>query len=119
MIVYIDSINLFVTRTICNAVFCFMNIEIMNIPQIPRDKTLSIVVNEMNNAVICFDINNECVYANERALKIFNSSLDSLSGISEDVQGWIKEHDTNNSASLEWSGQTLSLIHISEPTRPY
>ena len=41
----------------------------------------------MNNAVICFDINNECVYANERALKIFNSSLDSLSGISEDVQG--------------------------------
>ena len=49
----------------------------------------------MNNAVICFDINNECVYANERALKIFNSSLDSLSGISEDVQGWIKEHDTN------------------------
>lgn len=71
------------------------------------DKTLSIVVNEMNNAVICFDINNECVYANERALKIFNSSLDSLSGISEDVQGWIKEHDTNNSASLEWSGQTI------------
>lgn len=61
----------------------------------------------MNNAVICFDINNECVYANERALKIFNSSLDSLSGISEDVQGWIKEHDTNNSASLEWSGQTI------------
>lgn len=40
---YIDSINLFVTRTVCNAVFCFMNIEIMNIPQIPRDKTLSIV----------------------------------------------------------------------------
>lgn len=71
------------------------------------DKTLSIVVTEMNNAVICFDINNECVYANERALKIFNSSLDSLSGISEDVQGWIKEHDINNSASLEWSGQTI------------
>lgn len=71
------------------------------------DKTLSIVVTEMNNAVICFDINNECVYANERALKIFNSSLDSLSGISEDVQGWIKEHDTNNSASLEWSSQTI------------
>ena len=61
----------------------------------------------MNNAVICFDINNECVYANERALKIFNSSLDSISGISEDVQGWIKEHDINNSASLEWSGQTI------------
>ena len=40
-------------------------------------------------------------------MKIFNSSLDSLSGISEDVQGWIKEHDTNNSASLEWSGQTI------------
>lgn len=71
------------------------------------DKTLSIVVTEMNNAVICFDINNECVYANERALKIFNSSLDSISGISEDVQGWIKEHDINNSASLEWSGQTI------------
>ncbi len=56
------------------------------------DKTLSIVVTEMNNAVICFDINNECVYANERALKIFNSSLDSISGISEDVQGWIKKN---------------------------
>ncbi len=22
-------------------------------------------------------------------------------------RGWIKEHDTNNSASLEWSGQTI------------
>ena len=66
----------------------------------------------MNNAVICFDINNECVYANERALKIFNSSLDSLSGISEDVQGWIKEHDTNNSASLEWSGQNMATMNL-------
>ena len=34
------------------------------------DKTLSIVVNEMNNAVICFDINNECVYANDHPVFI-------------------------------------------------
>ena len=71
------------------------------------DKTLSIVVTEMNNAVICFDINNECVYANDRALKIFNSSFGSLSGISEYVQVWIKEHDINNSDSLEWSDQRI------------
>ena len=57
------------------------------------DKTLSIVVTEMNSAVICFDINNECVYANERALNIFRTASSSESTLSEYVHG-------------------LSLIHI-------
>lgn len=69
------------------------------------DKTLSIVVTEMNNAVICFDINNECVYANERALKIFRTTSNSVSALSEYVQGWIQEHDIANRDSCEWSEQ--------------
>ena len=69
------------------------------------DKTLSIVVTEMNNAVICFDINNECVYANERALKIFRTTSNSVSALSEYVQGWIQENDIANRDSCEWSEQ--------------
>lgn len=67
------------------------------------DKTLSIVVTEMNNAVICFDINKDCVYANDRALKMFGYSSDPLSVISEHVQSWIKEKDIENADSMEWS----------------
>ena len=67
------------------------------------DKTLSIVVTEMNNAVICFDINNECVYANERAQKIFHSSSNSTAVIPNHVQAWIQEHDISNRDFFEWS----------------
>lgn len=69
------------------------------------DKTLSIVVTEMNSAVICFDINNECVYANERALNIFRTASSSESTLSEYVHGWIKEHDIADRDSFEWSEQ--------------
>lgn len=69
------------------------------------DKTLSIVVTDMNNAVICFDINNECVYANERALNIFRTVSGSESTLSEYVYGWIKEHDIADRNSFEWSEQ--------------
>lgn len=71
------------------------------------DKTLSIVVTEMNNAVICFDINQECVYANDRARSMFSSSSEDFSGISEQVRSWIAEHDFQNRNSAEWSGQWL------------
>ena len=69
------------------------------------DKTLSIVVTEMNNAVICFDINDECVYANERALNIFRTASSSESMLSEYVHGWMKEHDIADRDSFEWSEQ--------------
>ena len=59
------------------------------------DKTLSIVVTEMNNMVICFDINNECVYANDRALE----------AVSEYVKAWFAENDIESRDSLEWSDQ--------------
>lgn len=71
------------------------------------DKTLSIVVTEMNNAVICFDINNKCVYANDKALKMFDNSSSSLSTISDYAQTWIEEHNINNINSLEWSDQRV------------
>lgn len=71
------------------------------------DKTLSIVVTEMNNAVICFDINNDCVYANDRALKMFDTSLNSLSTISDYAQTWIEEHNINNINSLQWSDKKI------------
>ena len=71
------------------------------------DKTLSIVVTEMNNAVICFDINNECVYANDRALKMFDSQSLSLSTISDYAQEWIEKNNINNRHSLEWSDKQI------------
>ncbi len=71
------------------------------------DKTLSIVVTEMNNSVICFDINNDCVYANDRASKMFNNPSSSLSNISDYAQTWIEEHNINNVNSLEWSDKKI------------
>ena len=69
------------------------------------DKTLSIVVTEMNNMVICFDINNECVYANDRALEMFCTSEGSLQAVSEYVKAWLAENDIESRDSLEWSDQ--------------
>ena len=69
------------------------------------DKTLSIVVTEMNNMVICFDINNECVYANDRALEMFCTSEGSLQAVSEYVKAWFAENDIESRDSLEWSDQ--------------
>lgn len=69
------------------------------------DKTLSIVVTEMNNMVICFDINNECVYANDRALEMFRTSEGSLQAVSEYVKAWLAENDIESRDSLEWSDQ--------------
>lgn len=69
------------------------------------DKTLSIVVTEMNNMVICFDINHECVYANDRALKMFHTSADGLQDISEYAKVWLEENDITDTDFLEWSNQ--------------
>ncbi len=71
------------------------------------DKTLSIVVTEMNNMVICFDINNECVYANDRALEMFRISEGSLQAVSEYAKAWLAENDIENRDSLEWSDQKI------------
>lgn len=67
------------------------------------DKTLSIVVTEMNNAIICFDINKDCVYANDRAGKMLGYSSDPLAVNSERVLDWIKEKDIENVDFMEWS----------------
>ena len=66
------------------------------------DKTLSIVVAGMNNAVICFDIDRNCVYANEQALEIFNRPLE-LSSLTEYVKPWLTEKNLSNVDSLVWS----------------
>ena len=71
------------------------------------DKTLSIVVTEMTNMVICFDINNECVYANDRALEMFRISEGSLQAVSEYAKAWLAENDIENRDSLEWSDQKI------------
>ena len=71
------------------------------------DKTLSIVVTEMNNMVICFDINNECVYANDRALEMFRISEGGLQAVSEYAKAWLAENDIENRDSLEWSDQKI------------
>lgn len=67
------------------------------------DETLSIVVTEMNTAVICFDINNKCVYANEQALNISGS----ISAIYDYVSEWVDEHNLNKLNSLQWSEKKL------------
>ena len=97
-------IDLSIPFFVCAAILiCYLTLY--RAPRELIDKTLSIVVTEMNNAVICFDINNECVYANERAQKIFHSSLKRNSVILAYVQDWIQEHDINNRDFLEWSGK--------------
>ena len=69
------------------------------------DKTLSIVVAGMNNAVICFDINGECVYANDHARSIFHDLSNDIAGFSEQVQNWLCGHDFDNRDCVEWSAQ--------------
>ena len=71
------------------------------------DKTLSIVVAEMNNAIICFDINNECVYANDRARKMFDSQSIPLSSISDYALKWIEKNNINNLNSIECSDKYI------------
>ena len=66
------------------------------------DKTLSVVVAGMNNAVICFDIDRNCVYANERALEIFDRPSD-CSVFTEYMNTWITEKDMSNVDSFVWS----------------
>ena len=56
----------------------------------------------MNNAVICFDIDRNCVYANEKALEIFNRSSD-RSVFTAYMNSWITEKDMSNVDSFVWS----------------
>lgn len=91
-------------------VFAAILICYLSLYRSPReliDKTLSIVVAEMNNAVICFDINQDCVYANERARKLFPDvqDRDPLAVLSEQAKKWIREHDIDKADCLEWSDQ--------------
>lgn len=69
------------------------------------DETLSIVVAGMNNAVICFDINKECVYANDHARSLFHDLSNDIAGISEQVRNWLCGHDFDNRDCVEWSAQ--------------
>ena len=69
------------------------------------DETLSIVVAGMNNAVICFDISGECVYANDHARSIFHDLSNDIAGFSEQVQNWLCGHDFDNRDCVEWSAQ--------------
>lgn len=95
-------IDLSIPFFVCAAILiCYLTLY--RAPRELIDKTLSIVVTGMNNAVICFDINNECVYANERAQKIFHSPLQSRSVILNYVQEWIQERDIDKRDFFEWS----------------
>ena len=91
-------------------VFAAILICYLSLYRSPRElinQTLSIVVTEMNNMVICFDINNECVYANDRATKMFHTPGDSLQNITEYAKVWLEENDITDSDFLEWSDQKL------------
>ena len=59
----------------------------------------------MNNAVICFDINKECVYANDHARSLFHDLSNDIAGISEQVRNWLCGHDFDNRDCVEWSAQ--------------
>ncbi len=86
-------------------VFAAILICYLSLYRSPReliDKTLSFVVGEMNTAVICFDVNEDCVYANDGAMKIFNEQSD-LSVISDRVREWIKDKNVKDVDYLMWS----------------
>lgn len=67
------------------------------------ESTLSMVVSDMSDAVFCFDYWNNCIYANEKALRIV-SQKDS----EKIFNNWISEHNKDNKTSFEWD-QTLTL----------
>lgn len=112
---------IFILNIVCNIsgfpldislpIFVFASILIcyLTLYRSPReliDKTLSIVVTGMYNAVICFDINKECVYANDHARSMFHSSLDDFTAVSERVQNWLYGHDFDKRDWAEWSAQS-------------
>lgn len=69
------------------------------------DKTLSFVVTKMNNAVVCFDINQECVYINDHFRSLLSSSNDDFSKITELIRRWVNENDFQDQNSVETSSQ--------------
>jgi hypothetical protein len=65
-------------------VFAAILICYLTLYRAPRElieKTLSFVVTKMNNAVVCFDINQECAYANDHFRSMLSSTNDDFSKI--------------------------------------
>lgn len=73
------------------------------------DKTLSIVVTEINNSVICFDIDSKCVYANDSARRLFNLDSDdgSTENISKYAQRLLEENILDNKDYFTWSEKRM------------
>lgn len=89
-------------------VFAAILICYLTLYRTPRElieKTLSFVVTKMNNAVVCFDINQECVYANEHFRSMITSSNDDFSKITQLIRRWINENDFQDQNSVETSSQ--------------
>ena len=87
-------------------VFAAILICYLTLYRTPRElieKTLSFVVTKMNNAVVCFDINQECVYANEHFRSMITSSNDDFSKITQLIRRWINENDFQDQNSVETS----------------
>ena len=86
---------------------------------------MSIVVAGMNNAVICFDINKECVYANDHARSLFHDLSNDIAGISEQVRNWLCGHDFDIeyrkifAKKGEYIGFFLNLIDTTEKRLAY
>ena len=59
----------------------------------------------MNNSVVCFDINQECVYANDHFRSRLSSTNDDFSKITQLIRRWINENDFQDQNSVETSSQ--------------
>lgn len=89
-------------------VFAAILICYLTLYRTPReliDKTLSFVVTKMNNAVVCFDINQECAYANDHFRSMLSSTNDDFSKITQLIRRWINENDFQDQNSVETSSQ--------------
>lgn len=89
-------------------VFAAILICYLTLYRTPRElieKTLSFVVTKMNNSVVCFDINQECVYANDHFRSWLSSTNDDFSKITQLIRRWINENDFQDQNSVETSSQ--------------
>lgn len=67
------------------------------------EKTLSLVVKDMNNTVLCFDINGRCLYINDAGRELFKlPESGGLDVLSEYFAVWSKQHADELAENYTW-----------------
>lgn len=82
----------------------------------PKDiieSTLSLVVEDINDAIICFDVIGDCVYLNKTVYRIFNNDT----GIIEDLKERLVKYSEENKLEFNDEVQWAERMNIGEKTR--